>query len=357
MNKIISLIAFCLALAVGQAQNVQRNLISIGMKDTTAVGFLKEDVQKITTQKVDIKDYLDNWLVSVMLKDNTERQFKVHSLDKVQFSQFEVPSSTTMSLRIMQFNIREDKQEEPEYNTFTGVRAAAIQKMVSEINPDIICLQECRKTQAAYLEKALPEYSQVLFPKDGNTSNGGQRDVVMYKKNKVRVASWDKFWFSETPNVSSLSWDAKTAKVTLWVQFYDPNDRNKRFYVYCTHFPPSAPEAMGHAVDMIISSIQEKTGGTLPAFLCGDLNLNYTNAILDPLKAYMNHAASTALVSDGVQAITYNGYRDTNLKTLDHIFYRNAIVETYHVDNYQYKYASNCKWISDHYPLYSDVRF
>jgi endonuclease/exonuclease/phosphatase family metal-dependent hydrolase len=157
--------------------------------------------------------------------------------------------------------------------------------------------------------------------------------------------------------VSSKSWDASTPKLTIYARFRSREDSNKDIYVYCTHFPPSAPEAMGHAATMIKESIEKKVGDEKTVFVCGDLNLEYDNAILGPLKEYMHHAASTALTSDGVKAITYNGYRDTNQKTLDHIFYRNAIVDTYHVKNKHYQYGTDCKWISDHYPIYSDIHF
>ena len=59
-------------------------------------------------------------------------------------------------------------------------------------------------------------------------------------------------------------------------------------------------------------------------FVCGDLNLEYDNAILDPLKEYMHHAASTALTSDGVKAITYRPLTDI-LKDIDQDFLRETI--------------------------------
>lgn len=351
---IFFLSCFLMPVSGQERQTKERGIVSFDLRDTTSVGFLKENIQEL-------HPYFNNnvlkWEVEVRQNEESTHHFLTDSIQEIRFSNLTVPANSTVGLRIMQFNIREDKQTEPDYNTFNGVRATAIIRMVNDIQPDIICLQECRKTQAAYLASNLTGYSQLLYPKDGIEKNGGQRDVILYKSQKVRLISWDKFWFSETPNVSSKSWDASTPKLTIFARFRSREDTEKDFYVYCTHFPPSAPEAQSHAVEMIINSIKTKVGDEVPVFLCGDLNLNYTSSILNPLKEYMSHAAATALISDGIQAITYNGYRDTNQKTLDHIFYRFSIVDTYHVKNKLYQYGDNCKWISDHYPLYSDVKF
>lgn len=356
MKTLRLLASLILCHAIALAQTTTRSMINIDRCDTTSQGVLLRDIYQIqTTKRTDVADC---WLLNIETAVQEKNiSLPTDSIRQVRVTQLQVPDTTTVGLRIMQFNIREDKQTEPDYNTFTGVRAEAIRQMLKDVQPDIVCLQECRKTQAQYLATALPEYTQILFPKDGIEKNGGQRDVILYKSAKVKLLSWNKFWFSETPTVSSKSWDASTPKLTIYAKFRSRTDLTKDFYVYCTHFPPSAPEAMTHAVAMMEESIEKTTGGTLPVFLCGDLNLDYYNDILAPLEEYMYHAASTALASDGVDAITYNGYRDTNQKTLDHIFYRNAIVDTYHVKNKIYQYGTNCKWISDHYPLYSDVRF
>ena len=346
------------ALALSQSATAVRSIMSIDLRDTTSRGFQMKDIQCMRTSRVQV-GASRHWMLHVET-NNTEApttDVPTDSIHQIRVSRIEVPENPTVDLRIMQFNIREDKQTEPDYNTFTGVRAAAITEMLRDVKPDIVCLQECRKTQAQYLATAVPEYTQILFPKDGIEKNGGQRDVILYDNKKLRLLSWNKFWFSETPTVSSKSWDASTPKLTIYARFRSREDSNKDIYVYCTHFPPSAPEAMGHAATMIKESIEKKVGDEKTVFVCGDLNLEYDNAILGPLKEYMHHAASTALTSDGVKAITYNGYRDTNQKTLDHIFYRNAIVDTYHVKNKHYQYGTDCKWISDHYPIYSDIHF
>ncbi len=355
---LITALLLCPTLALAQATMTERSIMNIDLCDTTSQGFLLPDINQMWTTPIQ-QGGRNGWQFHVDTKSAqaTAKSVPTDSIRQIRITKLQVPAEPTISMRIMQFNIREDKQEEPDYNTFTGVRATAIVEMVNDVQPDIICLQECRKTQAEYLATKLTDYTQLLFPKDGNEKNGGQRDVILYRKTKARLLSWNKFWFSETPTMSSYSWDASTPKLTMYARFRSKEDTTKDFYVYCTHFPPSAPEAMGHAVTMIEESIEKVTGGTQPVFLCGDLNLGYDNAILDPLKEYMYHAAATALESDGVYAITYNGYRDTNQKTLDHIFYRNAIVDTYHVKNRHYQYGTNCKWISDHYPLYSDVMF
>ena len=93
----------------------------------------------------------------------------------------------------------------------------------------------------------------------------------------------------------------------------------------------------------------------IPIFFCGDLNINYSSddgkAILKPMFEYMNSAAVSAQNHDSSTATTYNKWGNST-KTLDYIFYRNATALSYKVVN-SADYGT--KYISDHYPIYSDM--
>ena len=267
------------------------------------------------------------------------------------------PEGPTVSFRLMSFNILQATSETAGHEWAT-VRKPACLKMFRDINPDIVCVQECRKSQCSDLETALPAYAQIKYPKDGIESNGGQRNLIMYKPALFKMLGWDKFWFSEDGTPSGGRWgdDATTQKMTIFAKFQHKST-GKVFWVYCTHFfaKCNLETSRPHCVEMSLDSIKKQAGADGTVFFCGDLNLEPANPVLKPMFDYMHHAATDAEQSDGVNTITYNGFRTTNLKVLDHIFYRNAKARTYKVVNSQTDYGTN--WISDHYPIYSDIDF
>ena len=144
---LITAMLLCPSLAFAQAAMTERSIMSIDLCDTTSQGFLLPDISQMWTTPIQIGGR-NSWQFHVDTKSAqaTAKSVPTDSIRQIRISRLQVPAEPTVSLRIMQFNIREDKQEEPAYNTFTGVRATAIVQMVNDVKPDIICLQECRKT-------------------------------------------------------------------------------------------------------------------------------------------------------------------------------------------------------------------
>jgi len=260
------------------------------------------------------------------------------------------------TFRVMQFNILQgwDSYNASETEGYEWLkRRGPVVKMFNEINPDIVCVQEARKLQCSYLKEQLPQYDQLLYPKDGIETNGGQRDLIMYKSAKFELLQWDKFWFSETPETSSYSWDAGTPKLTIRAQFRCKDNQRKTFWIYCTHFFPTGDSCRQKCSNMMLADMKANIPADDPIFLCGDLNLNYGDVRLDTLLTYMGDAATSAPKSDGPLVCTYNGFNPNYTKTLDHIYGRNVYFKNYHVVNSP---DYGITYISDHYPLYSDVQ-
>ncbi|MBR5042322.1 MAG: endonuclease/exonuclease/phosphatase family protein [Bacteroidales bacterium] len=269
----------------------------------------------------------------------------------------DTPDQTPVSFRLMSFNILQATSE-TEGHEWSKVRKTACLKMFRDIKPDIVCIQEARKTQCSDLEAPLPQYKQVKYPKDGIESNGGQRNLILYDNSKFKLLEWDKYWFSVDGTPSGDRWGdaATTQKMTIFIKF-EHKATGRVFWVYDTHFfaKCNLETSRPHCVEMSLASIKKQAGDDGTVFFCGDLNMEPSNSVLKPMFDYMQHAATDAEVSDGVNAVTYNGFRETNQKVLDHIFYRNAKAHTYKVVNSQTAYGTN--WISDHYPIYADVEF
>lgn len=257
-------------------------------------------------------------------------------------------------IRVMTFNIMQSSGE-PEGHEWASVRKGPCIAMFKDVAPDIVCIQEARKLQCSDLYSALPEYSQIKHPLDNVESNGGQRNLILYKSSKFELLSWDKFWFSEDGTASGPRWGdaATTQRLTVFARLrHKPT--GSEFWVYDAHFfdkcnygttPP-------HCVSMCLESIDAQAGPDGTVFLCGGFGLRPGDAVMRPLFNSLGHAATEAPESDGAPAVTYNALGENQGAALDHIFFRGAEPLSYKVADSPSTYGT--RWISDHYPVYAD---
>ena len=182
-------------------------------------------------------------------------------------------------IRVMSFNILQSKGE-PEGHQWKDRKDGAL-AMFKDIAPDVACFQEARRTQCDDLAEAFPEYTQLRCAKDGvlkegmeesltedHYKNGGQRNLIMFKTERFDLLDCGRYWFSETPDSSSLGWDGPTPKVTLWAKLMD-KVANKEIFVFCTHFFPHGVECREQCVRMTVDKIGEIAGYEGIVFFCG----------------------------------------------------------------------------------------
>lgn len=261
----------------------------------------------------------------------------------------------TLLIRVMQFNILQATSETQGHEW--SVRKAPCIKMFNETNPDIVAIQECRKSQCNDLA-VLSQYAQIKHPKDNIESNAGQRNVILYKSKILELISWDKYWFSVDGTAGGDRFgynDDTTQKMTIYAKFkHKPS--GKTFWFFCTHFFASESlEARAECVRMSLEYADRIVPKDDIVFFCGDLNLSYTNdaarATLAPMFDYFMWSAKEAPSSMGTNRTTYNKF-GLSTNVLDYILYRNATAVNYFVCDSRTAYGTD--FISDHYPVYSD---
>lgn len=280
------------------------------------------------------------------------------------------PAGKSFTFRLMSFNILQSTGE-AEGHQWAEYRAEPCKKIFKDVHPDIFCLQECRRTQLEFLKQNFPEYSFYQYAKDGVKKagsesiercdndaifkNGGQRNVIALRKTRFEMLSWGRFWFSETPDVSSYAGadfeDGGTPKLTLWLKVKE-KDTGIIFYVWDTHFFPHGDLGRKQCGLMSVDRMKKECGESVPVFFCGDLNRDYTHADLKPLRDWMKHARTDAKETDN--SPTYTGFRtgQSTWTWIDHIFYRNAFAKTYVVVDEPI--SGDTSVASDHFPLYTD---
>ncbi len=285
----------------------------------------------------------------------------------------EIPEGAVkVSFRLMSFNIL-SIDGDIEGHEWETVRKPACGAMLEDTQPDILCLQECRREQLDYIKGVLPEHMFFMYAKDGVKvtgsesveecnddalfRNSGQRNVIAVRASRFERLDWGRYWFSDTPDVSSYVGErfvmGGTPKLTLWLKLRD-KESGKTFFVWDTHFfpNPESDDARLACAQMSVERMKAQCSDDDPVFFCGDLNLKYDNVALSPLKGWMKGARTNAKKTDG--SPTYTGFR-TNAASwvaIDHIFYRNASAARYKVVNTPM--ADGTSVCSDHFPVYTD---
>ena len=107
-------------------------------------------------------------------------------------------------------------------------------------------------------------------------------------------------------------------------RYSDKKTTGKRFYFFNTHLDNSGTVARKESIKLIINKIEEVNSEQLPVFLTADFNSDTDESCFNPLHQVMKDARATAPVTD--QEATYNGYKTSGTRKLDHIFYDNGCV-------------------------------
>ena len=254
-------------------------------------------------------------------------------------------------LKLMSFNIRYYKPGADGDNGWVGRRAACLEMIRAE-SPDVIGFQEPHRPQIDYLKVNLPEYAEVDMGRDAATDieekpDGGEHLMIMYRRSKYILLDSGFFWISPTPECPSRGWDAMCRRVTVWVQLKD-RKTGKEFFYFDTHFDHIGKQARAESARMMVARMKRIAGEKAAVFLSGDLNTTYDNALLDPLKAWMQSARHAAPVTDELP--TFNDFGKRSL-WIDFIFARNARALAYRtlVDSGRY----GVPFLSDHNPVYA----
>lgn len=261
-------------------------------------------------------------------------------------------------LKAMSFNMRFDTPKDTAQLSWAA-RQKPIQRMMKEIKPDVVGVQELTSTMTDSLYSLLPEYGHYRFPLP-SLSHKSPDIAVLYKKDRLAPLDSGYFFLSATPDTISIPWDStdKHVRGCVWVKLHD-RFSGKDIYYFSTHLPYKKAKVdtkvRAQCASLINSKIKEIVGDGAIVFVTGDMNAGDNPAdprspSLAPFFDYMKSARRAALFTNNRSS--FNGFGKINPKirdkNLDHIFYRNAepiLFETIDYPGYGTLY------ISDHYPI------
>ena len=256
------------------------------------------------------------------------------------------------NISVMSFNIRSSTITADTGDRQWDKRKYAVQKMVKDVKPDIIGMQEATNAQRADLRSLLEGYA--LFEVPGTGTSKGGNTVLMYNTAVLEPLQCKSFYLSSTPDKPSVNgWNEETQyRTTIWGEFKHIAS-GRTFFVADTHMPLGSEErdntARINSANLNISRMKAAAGEDAVVFIIGDMNCSRESSVtgkcLDPYYAWMSSAREKAVKTDSTPS--FNNWGGSK-STIDYIFYRNVVVSEFRtVSGTGY----GVTYISDHYPI------
>lgn len=264
------------------------------------------------------------------------------------------PSKESANISVMSFNVRSSTIAKDTDERNWESRKYGVQKMVQEVKPDVMGMQEATTAQRNDLKTLLPGYDLFEVPGTG-TSKGGNA-ILMYNTAVLEAVQCKSYYLSSTPDKPSVNgWNEETQyRTTIWAEFKHKAS-GRTFFVANTHMPLGSEErdqtARVNSANLNVSRMKAAAGEDAVVFIIGDMNCANPSASshnkgLEPYYGWMSSAREKAVKTDS--SPSYNGYGEGSGSVIDHIFYRNAVVSEFRtVNGHNY----GVPYISDHYPI------
>jgi endonuclease/exonuclease/phosphatase family metal-dependent hydrolase len=129
------------------------------------------------------------------------------------------PKADPAMIRVVTWNIHCGQDQGPPWEQFAWpVRKGALRAALDQVQPDVLCVQEARGVQVAFLEKALPEHRRVGIGRDGAL---GEHCAIYFDARRFEEIADETFWLEEPidrPGGASLL-DLK--RICTWVRLRD----------------------------------------------------------------------------------------------------------------------------------------
>jgi endonuclease/exonuclease/phosphatase family metal-dependent hydrolase len=171
-------------------------------------------------------------------------------------------------LRVMSFNIRQDNPKDGPLNLWQD-RRAPLCKYINKVKPDIVGMQEVFKNQLDDAAERMPKYAYVAGGRDDGKDKG-EATPIFYRTDKFNLIEKGLFWLSETPDVPSVSWNAKYPRIAAWV-ILEEKKTGKRFFYCNSHFDHKSDAAKNESAKFIKAQFKKLCKG-YPIVFTADCN-------------------------------------------------------------------------------------
>lgn len=181
-------------------------------------------------------------------------------------------------IRVMSFNVRfampghSESSADDNWNDPEHPRRDRAVRVIREINPDLLGVQEARELQVKDLRQAFPEFAFYGVGRDDGKT-GGEFSGIYYRKGRFTQKAAGSFWLSETPEKPGTTFAAppnRIPRIASWVRLSDAEARREFVFLnmHWDHIDEPAREKSAVLVRERMTTIAEN----LPVIITGDLN-------------------------------------------------------------------------------------
>ncbi len=252
------------------------------------------------------------------------------------------------------YNIRYAAAADETTGNGWNVRKTPLANLIRNHDFDIVGTQEGNFSQMGDLMTLLPGYDYIGYPYGGSTSKNHTASIV-YKKAEYEVVDQGVFWYSETPDVESIGWDATDTRICTWARMRHKAS-GQQFYFFASHFYYQYVTAKRNSGAVLVQKIQEIVTDNLPVISTGDYNSNpSTPQVLDILTLLQDSYDITETPRSGPVGTGFPGgvFEGTPGSRIDYVFVNNKVrVLTYAVLTDSY---NGGRYPSDHLPVSCDL--
>ena len=172
-------------------------------------------------------------------------------------------------LTVGSYNVRYDAAADATNGDSWAERKEAVAEIILQHDFDIVGTQEANARQLPELEALLEGYGCIYHPYGGNNGTG-HNCATFYKLEKFDLLDQGTFWYSPTPEVKSIGWDATDYRLCHWGKFREKQS-GKEFYFFNSHLYWRLHEAREKSGGVHISMVK-KIAGDSPVVSVGDFN-------------------------------------------------------------------------------------
>ena len=251
------------------------------------------------------------------------------------------------------FNIRYDAAADAKQGDSWDERKGDVAKVILTHDFDIVGTQEGNKKQIEDLAQLLPDYDYTGHPYGGKSGNS-HTATIFYKREVMECLEQGTFWYSPTPEVESIGWDATDLRLCHWGKFrHKPS--GKEFYFFNSHLYWKLRVAREHSGEVHNQMIQ-KIAGESPVISVGDFNSLETEKQIQDIMASLGDAYRlTATPPQGCENTNLGGgnFIGPAYNRIDFIFVSDDIV----VNNFKTieDKRETGHYPSDHLPVVSNI--
>ena len=254
-------------------------------------------------------------------------------------------------MKVMTYNVRYDNGSVLGKDSWSAVRKDRVVKLLREQKPDLMGMQEVLYNQLMDLTLVLTDYAYVGVGREDGEKKG-EFAPVFYRKDRFELMKNGHFWYSETPDVPSITWNAACIRICTWAKLKDKQN-DKIFYVFNSHYDHESAIARKNSAELMLKKIDE-ISENYPVMATGDFNAVPSDGAIQYIlkNGLLKDAYGKTSKVSGCSNTFHNYEGSPGISRIDFIFVTSKIsVDSYttldgKIDNY---------YSSDHFPVSVEV--